>query len=1059
MYQNSSLGRWLAASALYLGLLGGSHAGWAPGADFASARLLHTSTLLPDGSVWLAGGQDGSGGVLASTQRLDPGSGRWVAAANLPQPRLAHTSTRLRNGTVLIAGGTSTTGGPLGSAFIYDAQADAFTPAGADMAVRRRHHTATLLQDGRVLVVGGQGMAGQAALRSAEIYDPATRTWTGIDEMPGSGARQHTATLLANGQVLVAGGTDNHENPTLAAFVFNPASGAWQSVPMPAGQQRRGHTATLLPDGRVYLAGGLDSAGPRRDSLIFDPASRAWTQGPELNVPRGEHHATLMPDGRVLLTGGTGRGPNGPIHLASAEAFDPQANTHMGEGSMGAGRSHHTATLLAGGELLVAGGGDAMASVELFTQTQAPVSVAALTATSGSRRATPLGDGSVLVAGGIRNNVEAVPPVRYLPSSNQWLPAGTPVATGLRASHTQTLLRDGQVLAVGGYGDGGVTLGSAELYDPVGNTWSAAAALTQLRQLHSATLLADGSVLVAGGMTAFNPSTALGHAEIYRATDRTWETAAPLLAPRSAQAAVPLPGNRVLVIGGQSAQGAGMASVERYDAGTNTWTAVAPMAQPRRWGHTATLLHSGRVLVSGGDDGTYRGAELYDPATDTWQPAGTMVNRRSFHTATLLADGRVLVAGGYAGPANAAVQRHMEIYDPVSNRWEDAGSLNQDRAGGHTATLLPNGQVLVVGSALVSVPPGDSEPPLLITPSPQAAGRQRPAIAAIQGARRAGVPLQLQGSGFLGDSEGGSGATQQSASNLPVLRLERLGGGPALWVAAAQSDATSLVSLPLPGWLPDGPYSVRVVTGGVASVAYTLLMPADGDPPGMPMSLSAQPGDGQVAITWQAPSGSPVPVSYMVTAQPGGAACTAQHPATTCTVRNLVNGTVYSFTATAVALDGSTSAPSAPVTATPAESIPPVGAPGVPTGLAAQAGDRQVTLRWQAPAGNPVPTSYSVTAQPGGGGCTAQHPSTTCTVPGLNNGTAYAFTVNATAASGTSAPSPQVTATPRAAGPGPNPDPGHPGNLRAVPALGVPALAFLAFGAGALGALRLRRRA
>lgn len=152
-----------------------------------------------------------------------------------------------------------------------------------------------------------------------------------------------------------------------------------------------------------------------------------------------------------------------------------------------------------------------------------------------------------------------------------------------------------------------------------------------------------------------------------------------------------------------------------------------------------------------------------------------MVNRRSFHTATLLADGRVLVAGGYAGPANAAVQRHMEIYDPVSNRWEDAGSLNQDRAGGHTATLLPNGQVLVVGSALVSVPPGDSEPPLLITPSPQAAGRQRPAIAAIQGARRAGVPLQLQGSGFLGDSEGGSGATQQSASNLPVLRLERLG--------------------------------------------------------------------------------------------------------------------------------------------------------------------------------------------------------------------------------------------------------------------------------------------
>lgn len=774
MYQNSSLGRWLAASALYLGLLGGSHAGWAPGADFASARLLHTATLLPDGSVWLAGGQDGSGGVLASTQRLDPGSGRWVAAANLPQPRLAHTSTRLRNGTVLIAGGTSTTGGPLGSAFIYDAQADAFTPAGADMAVRRRHHTATLLQDGRVLVVGGQGMAGQAALRSAEIYDPATRTWTGIDEMPGSGARQHTATLLANGQVLVAGGTDNHENPTLAAFVFNPASGAWQSVPMPAGQQRRGHTATLLPDGRVYLAGGLDSAGPRRDSLIFDPASRAWTQGPELNVPRGEHHATLMPDGRVLLTGGTGRGPNGPIHLASAEAFDPQANTHMGEGSMAAGRSHHTATLLAGGELLVAGGGDAMASVELFTQTQAPVSVAALTATSGSRRATPLGDGSVLVAGGIRNNVEAVPPVRYLPSSNQWLPAGTPVATGLRASHTQSLLRDGQVLAVGGYGDGGVTLGSAELYDPVGNTWSAAAALTQLRQLHSATLLADGSVLVAGhdGLQSVHSAGPCG--DLPRNRPHVGNRCAPAGAALRTGGRAPSwqPGAcdrwAVCAGGGHGLRGALRCRHQHLDGGRPH----GPAAQVGTYGHAAAqwpragFRRRRRHL---------QGAELYDPATDTWQPAGTMVNRRSFHTATLLADGRVLVAGGYAGPANAAVQRHMEIYDPVSNRWEDAGSLNQDRAGGHTATLLPNGQVLVVGSALVSVPPGDSEPPLLITPSPQAAGRQRPAIAAIQGARRAGVPLQLQGSGFLGDSEGGSGATQQSASNLPVLRLERLG--------------------------------------------------------------------------------------------------------------------------------------------------------------------------------------------------------------------------------------------------------------------------------------------
>lgn len=168
--------------------------------------------------------------MLASTQLYDTATGRWVGGPALPGPRAGHTATPLRDGTVLIAGGEGGSAASVREAATFDPQSGAFTATDTTMSLRRSQHTATLLQDGRVLVAGGRGTAGQEGLKSAEIYDLATRTWDSTGAMPGMGARQHTATLLRDGRVLVVGGMDNGESPTNAAALWDPATGTWTNA-------------------------------------------------------------------------------------------------------------------------------------------------------------------------------------------------------------------------------------------------------------------------------------------------------------------------------------------------------------------------------------------------------------------------------------------------------------------------------------------------------------------------------------------------------------------------------------------------------------------------------------------------------------------------------------------------------------------------------------------------------------------------------------------------------------------------------------------------------------
>ena len=366
----SILARRVAFSLLFLGaglVLVQPCTGASAVGSLATARYYHTATLLPNGQVLVAGGQDNSFSSLASAELYDPASGTWTATGSLGAARFGHTATLLPNGLVLVAGGINS-GGDLASAELYDPTSGSWTPTGS-LATARDAHTATLLPNGQVLVAGGENTSNSSSyLASAELYDPASGTWSAT----GSRATARvlvTATLLPNGQVLVAGGEDSG-GALASAELYDPASGTW-SVTSNLGTARLNHTATLLPSGQVLVAGGVNKSGALASAELNDPASGTWTATGSLGTARDVQTATLLPNGQVLVAGGI----NKSGVLASAELYDPASGTWSVTSSLGTARSLHTATLLPNGQVLVAGGrnsGGALASAELYVGQSTP---------------------------------------------------------------------------------------------------------------------------------------------------------------------------------------------------------------------------------------------------------------------------------------------------------------------------------------------------------------------------------------------------------------------------------------------------------------------------------------------------------------------------------------------------------------------------------------------------------------------------------------------------------------------------------------------------------------
>jgi hypothetical protein len=337
------------------------------------ARSYHTATLLPNGKVLVVGGYNANDtdvprADLATAELYDPATGTWTSTGSLTDRRRNHTATLLPNGKVLVVGGNQFAF-DLASAELYDPATGTWTPTGS-LSIKRRSHTATLLPNGKVLVAGGLQedfpYGYQFSLSSAELYDPATGTWSPTGSLAMDRVN-HTGTLLPNGKVLVAGGFGSHG--TLASSeLYDPASG----TRAPTGNlvaARAAHSATLLQDGKVIAAGGYGSNGPGALSSaeLYDPASETWASTGGLTIGRAGHTATLLRGGNVLIAGGSDN--SGAYASAGAERYDPPSGTWIVTGNLVTGRGNHTMTLLSNGTVLVAGGnngGNSLATAELY---------------------------------------------------------------------------------------------------------------------------------------------------------------------------------------------------------------------------------------------------------------------------------------------------------------------------------------------------------------------------------------------------------------------------------------------------------------------------------------------------------------------------------------------------------------------------------------------------------------------------------------------------------------------------------------------------------------------
>ena len=336
---------------------------------------------------------------------------------------------------------------------------------GGTLGTPREFHTATRLLDGRVLVAAGRKDFTPDVTDSAELYDPATNTWSATGSL-NEGREFHRAVLLLDGRVLVTGGIGFGSNHINSAELYDPASGRWTFAASPSSPHFLSDPV-VLSDGKVLVASGR-TAVETASAELYDPVTDTWTSTGDVIHPRSAYHSTVLFSGKVLIAGGDSQ--SGLV--AEAEIYDPATGAFSATGSLLLPRNHNGQVLLADGRVLFAGGDQQKRG-----------------------RFRVLGEAEI-----------------YDPATGLWTRTG-----GMRVPRngfTVNLLANGRVFAAGGADLSGA-LAAIEEYDPVVGRWHPMqSALAHARSNHTTTALLNGDLIIAGGVGG-NPSVLIPQAELF----------------------------------------------------------------------------------------------------------------------------------------------------------------------------------------------------------------------------------------------------------------------------------------------------------------------------------------------------------------------------------------------------------------------------------------------------------------------------------------------------------------------------------------------------------------
>jgi N-acetylneuraminic acid mutarotase len=676
---------------------------WSQTASMLTARVQATVTLLQNKKVLVAGGETETG-LAASAEIYNPSAHRWSATGSMTTPRANHTATLLADGRVLVAGGLSSdSSGGIVSAEIYDPSNGKWSLTGS-MSTPRESQSATLLPTGEVVVSGGNVDILDGPTGSAEVYHPSTGKWTTTGRMMTSRS-SHISVTLADGSAIVSGGdygnfagfnplamTDRYDSKTNRWSPVGDMHVARGAVPKVAG--RAYHTATMLGDGRVLVAGGFGYITNFTQSVIlqtaeiFDPSSATWRLTGNMNQPRAQHAAVALADGRVLVAGGYDFGPP----LASAEIFSPKSQAASPPDAMSMHPGFVSARVAHRAHLISARIHRAARPIGVLHRRRSgppPPSMGRWTTTASMhvgrafQPATLLQNGKVLVEGCDALGSGGKTAELYDPGKGTWTLTGSMHVA--RCGHSAILLNDGRVLVAGGT-SGANVWSSTEIYDPTAQRWSLAGNLNSTRSDAELALLPNGAVLAPAGF-AVN-TIPRDSADLYSEASRSSTATPSLNLSRWGYSADVLANGQVLVEGGTTQDNFTTPTCELYDPIANVWTFTGSTIGQES--SVSVLLNSGQVLAT-------TPSQQYDPATAVWtQTTGQLNIDRINNTLTVLADGRVLTAGGCTTVSTCELVLQSEVYDPTTQTWSLDASMHVARESA-SATLLPDGRVLVAG--------------------------------------------------------------------------------------------------------------------------------------------------------------------------------------------------------------------------------------------------------------------------------------------------------------------------------------------------------------------------